>query len=135
MPNGQPSKYWQNNPTTLITELTPVTYQGQQPATRTHGRGSGTDNSNHTTRNARYYLDETFRLCGGVEGFTQWAKSHPNEFYPLYIKARVPRPLPQAEDENGEAGVTIIIQASSNSHATSTQITQANTQADEKQTA
>lgn len=113
MPNGQPSKYWQNNPTTLISDLTPVTYQGQLATPRTSGRGSGLDNSNKTTRNARYYLDETFRLCGGVEGFAKWAKANPNEFYPLYIKARVPRPLPQAEEDNGDTGVTIIIQGRS----------------------
>ena len=72
-----------------------------------------------------------------MTGFTEWAKANPNEFYPLYIKARVARPMPEPEGD-GEERITIVIQASeprtqpaSPSQAASTQLTQANTQAED----
>lgn len=105
--------YWPGT-TTLVTEVDPVSYQGRLPEKRTYGRGTGADNLNVTTRSARKYLDECFRLCGGIEAFTRWAKKNPSDFYPLYIKARVPRPLPTVEDEDGDTGITIIVQASTN---------------------
>ena len=83
------------------------------------------------TRKARVYLDECFRLLGGIESFTKWAKENPDAFYPLYVKARVARPLPEPED-SGEERITIVVQASEprSLPAVSTHPTQAEPQAE-----
>lgn len=53
-------------------------------------------------------MKEVFRLCGGVDGMLKWAKKHPSEFYPLYIRTLVPKPV-EINEEDGQ--ITLIIQA------------------------
>lgn len=72
--------------------------------TRLGGRKIGTQDRWNT--DARWQLDEVFRLCGGVEAMARWAKENPKEFYPAYIRARVPKPL---EVPSEDSQVTIII--------------------------
>ena len=56
---------------------------------------------------ARKQVQEVYRLCGGIDGMVKWAKKHPSDFYPLYIRAMVPKPLEQPED--GQQ-ITLVIQ-------------------------
>lgn len=72
---------------------------------RPSGRIKGQPNHQHTE--AKWCLNEVFRLCGGIDGMLRWAKECPSEFYPLFIRAMVPKPLEIASD--GQQ-ITLVIQ-------------------------
>jgi hypothetical protein len=97
-------KYWPGT-STIVHEIEPTTVQGTLPSPSRY-RPTPAEHERKSTRNAREYLDEAFRLAGGIEGLAKWAKEHPSEFYPAYIRARVPKPV-EAVSEDSQ--VTIII--------------------------
>ena len=96
-------KYWPGT-TTIVSDIPASSYTGQLPPARTSGRKAGS--LNVTTRTAKDCLQECFRLAGGVEAMVKWAKESPSEFFPLYIRALVPKPLDVSSEDSQ---VTIII--------------------------
>lgn len=97
-------KYWPGT-ATIVDDVEPTAVQGTLPRTSLY-RPTPAEHVRKSTRNAREYLDEAFRLAGGIEGLAKWAKEHPSEFYPAYIRARVPKPVEAAGEDTQ---VTIII--------------------------
>lgn len=41
---------------------------------------------NLLTRNAKEAIESAFEAIGGVEKLTEWAKAHPEDFYPIWAK-------------------------------------------------
>ena len=70
------------------------------------GRKRGTPNQLHS--DAKWCVNEVFRLCGGVDGMLRWAKESPSEFYPLFIRSMVPKPIEISGA--GDQQITLVIQ-------------------------
>ena len=121
-----PSPYWPRT-RTLVDEVIPPVYHGQQPSNEIERPIPGLAPRTTGARSARAYLDECFHRCGGIDGLVKWAKSEPSAFYPLYIKARCPKPV----DEDGSDNQITIIVSGRTEPAVSKQVTQAAEQADE----
>lgn len=67
------------------------------------GRPKGANNK--VGADAKWCIQEVFRLRGGVTGMKAWADAFPSEFYQAYIRALVPR---ATEATKGE-GIRVVI--------------------------